>query len=147
MCLFILFSFLVSTTSLRSRQWREKQQEEIKARDEASKRRREDTIATAERDIEEFYENYAKKKERSIRDNKSVFCCSYFFLTKMFICVCLTLAGTPRPSFWLTCKLPCQQAQLGSEFATLLNFRIRRAKLSHELVPVRRTFLGSKKCC
>ncbi|KAF8963602.1 clathrin light chain-domain-containing protein [Flammula alnicola] len=50
--------------------WREKQQEEIKARDEASKLRREETIDKAERAIEEFYENYAKKKERSIRDNK-----------------------------------------------------------------------------
>jgi len=60
-------------TNLHSRQWREKQQAEINTRDEASKRSREDTIATAERDIEEFYENYAKKKERSIRDNKSVF--------------------------------------------------------------------------
>lgn len=65
-------SFSFQTTSLRIRQWREKQQKEIKARDEASKRRREDTIATAERDIEEFYENYAKKKERNIRDNKYV---------------------------------------------------------------------------
>ena len=61
---FLFLSFLLS------RQWREKQREEIEARDAASKRRREDTIANAERDIEEFYENYAKKKERSIRDNK-----------------------------------------------------------------------------
>ncbi|PPQ98360.1 hypothetical protein CVT26_013616 [Gymnopilus dilepis] len=53
------------------RDWREKQQEEIRARDEASKARRQETIAKAERDIEEFYENYAKKKERSIRDNKN----------------------------------------------------------------------------
>jgi len=60
-------------TNQYSRQWREKQQAEINARDEASKRRREDTVASAEHDIEEFYENYSKKKERSIRDNKSVF--------------------------------------------------------------------------
>jgi len=51
--------------------WREKQQEEIKARDEASKRRREQTIDKAERAIEDFYENYSKKKERNIRDNKN----------------------------------------------------------------------------
>ncbi|KAH9485600.1 Clathrin light chain [Psilocybe cubensis] len=51
--------------------WREKQQKEINARDEASKIRREETIDKAERAIEEFYENYAKKKERSIRDNKN----------------------------------------------------------------------------
>ncbi|KAF8911545.1 clathrin light chain-domain-containing protein [Gymnopilus junonius] len=53
------------------RDWREKQQEEIKARDEASKARRQETIDKAERAIEEFYETYAKKKERSIRDNKN----------------------------------------------------------------------------
>ncbi|KAF8806603.1 hypothetical protein BYT27DRAFT_7191160 [Phlegmacium glaucopus] len=51
--------------------WREKQQEEIRARDEASKIRREETIDKAERAIEEFYENYSKKKERNIRDNKN----------------------------------------------------------------------------
>jgi len=53
------------------RDWREKQQEEIRARDEASKIRREGTIDKAERAIEEFYENYSKKKERNIRDNKN----------------------------------------------------------------------------
>jgi hypothetical protein len=52
------------------RDWREKQQAEIRARDEASKIRREETIDKAERAIEEFYENYSKKKERNIRDNK-----------------------------------------------------------------------------
>lgn len=52
------------------RDWREKQQDEINARDAESKARREETIDKAERAIEEFYENYAKKKERSIRDNK-----------------------------------------------------------------------------
>ncbi|KAG6813756.1 hypothetical protein H0H92_007708 [Tricholoma furcatifolium] len=50
--------------------WRQKQQEEIAARDEASKARRQDTIAQAERSIDEFYENYSKKKERNIRENK-----------------------------------------------------------------------------
>lgn len=52
------------------RDWRDKQQTEITARDAESKARREETIDKAERAIEEFYENYAKKKERSIRDNK-----------------------------------------------------------------------------
>jgi len=54
------------------RDWREKQQAEITARDEASKLRREETVDKAERAIEEFYEEYAKKKERSIRANKWV---------------------------------------------------------------------------
>lgn len=50
--------------------WREKQREEIEARDKASKERRQETITQAERSIDEFYENYAKKKERNIRENK-----------------------------------------------------------------------------
>ncbi|KAF9047477.1 clathrin light chain [Panaeolus papilionaceus] len=53
------------------RDWREKQQAEIKARDEASKARRNETIDKAERSIEEFYENYADKKKKAIRDNKN----------------------------------------------------------------------------
>ncbi|KAG6857747.1 hypothetical protein H0H87_004163 [Tephrocybe sp. NHM501043] len=52
------------------RDWRAKQQEEITARDEASKARRQGTIAKAERSIDEFYENYSSKKERNIRENK-----------------------------------------------------------------------------
>lgn len=54
------------------RDWRENQQAEIKARDEASKARRQETISKAEQAIDEFYENYAQKKEDNIRDNKSV---------------------------------------------------------------------------
>ncbi|KAG6920037.1 hypothetical protein DXG01_010105 [Tephrocybe rancida] len=50
--------------------WREKQQAEIAARDEASKARRQETIAKGERAIDEFYENYSEKKERNIRENK-----------------------------------------------------------------------------
>ena len=52
------------------REWREKQQAEIQAREEAAKARRQDTISKAERSIDEFYEEYAKKKERNIRENK-----------------------------------------------------------------------------
>ncbi len=54
------------------RQWREKQAEEIKARDEASKAKRQETIGKAERAIDQFYEEYAAKKERNIRENKYV---------------------------------------------------------------------------
>ncbi|KAI0742781.1 clathrin light chain [Daedaleopsis nitida] len=50
--------------------WREKQAEEIKARDEASKAKRQETIGKAERAIDQFYEEYAAKKERNIRENK-----------------------------------------------------------------------------
>ena len=45
---------------------------EIQARDEASKQRQQETIAKAERSIDQFYEEYAAKKERSIRENKCV---------------------------------------------------------------------------
>ncbi|KAF5355059.1 hypothetical protein D9756_005515 [Leucocoprinus leucothites] len=52
------------------REWREKQQEEIKARDEASKAKRQETISKAERALEDFYEDYSRKKERNIAENK-----------------------------------------------------------------------------
>ncbi|KAJ3575288.1 hypothetical protein NP233_g1201 [Leucocoprinus birnbaumii] len=52
------------------REWREKQQEEIKARDEASKEKRQETISKAERSLEDFYEDYSRKKERNIAENK-----------------------------------------------------------------------------
>ena len=54
------------------RQWREKQAADIKARDEASKAKRQETIGKAERAIDQFYEEYAAKKERNIRENKCV---------------------------------------------------------------------------
>ncbi|KAL6305147.1 clathrin light chain [Sparassis latifolia] len=50
--------------------WREKQAVEIKARDEASKVKREETVEKANRAIDQFYEEYAAKKERNIRENK-----------------------------------------------------------------------------
>ena len=64
-------------TGLRNRDWREKQAEEIKARDEASRAKRQETIGKAERAIDQFYEEYAAKKERSIRENKCVLCVSH----------------------------------------------------------------------
>lgn len=50
--------------------WREKQAAEIIARDEASKAKRQEAIARAERSIDAFYEEYTKKKEKNIRENK-----------------------------------------------------------------------------
>jgi hypothetical protein len=52
------------------RQWRAKQQEEIRRRDEASEQRREETIAKAERAIDKFYEDYNATKEKNIKANK-----------------------------------------------------------------------------
>ncbi|KAH9834143.1 clathrin light chain [Rhodofomes roseus] len=54
------------------KQWRERQAEEIKERDEASKRKREETVSKAERAIDQFYEEYSAKKERNIRENKDL---------------------------------------------------------------------------
>ena len=62
-------------TSRAFREWREKQAEEIKKRDEASKAKREETIGKAERAIDQFYEEYAAKKEKAIRENKCVSYC------------------------------------------------------------------------
>lgn len=52
------------------KEWREKQAEEIKKRDEASKKKREETILKAEKSIDAFYENYNQEKERNIKENK-----------------------------------------------------------------------------
>lgn len=52
------------------REWREKQEEAIKARDASSKEKRQETVAKAERAIDSFYEDYARKKERNIGENK-----------------------------------------------------------------------------
>lgn len=61
-------------TEYMRRDWREKQAEEIKARDEASRAKRQETIGKAEHAIDQFYEEYAAKKERNIRENKCVLC-------------------------------------------------------------------------
>jgi len=50
--------------------WRAQQATEIATRDERSKAKRLETVATAERAIDSFYEDYSLKKERSIRENK-----------------------------------------------------------------------------
>ena len=59
-------------TELHHSEWREKQRAEIEAREASAKERRQSTISKAERAIDEFYEEYAKKKERNIRENKCV---------------------------------------------------------------------------
>ncbi|WWD16974.1 hypothetical protein CI109_101408 [Kwoniella shandongensis] len=50
--------------------WRAKQSEEIKKRDEADQKRREEMSNKAEKAIDQFYEDYNKMKERNIRENK-----------------------------------------------------------------------------
>ena len=50
--------------------WRERQAEEIKKRDARDKERREEMKAKAEQNIDRFYEDYNKEKEKNIRENK-----------------------------------------------------------------------------
>ncbi|CUA72701.1 hypothetical protein RSOLAG22IIIB_10232 [Rhizoctonia solani] len=52
------------------RQWREHQAEKTAQRDDESKKKREETVARAEREIDKFYEDYNAKKESTIRENK-----------------------------------------------------------------------------
>jgi hypothetical protein len=66
------FLFSAHTPRKSNRQWRERQAEEIKVRDEKSKARRQETISKAERAIDQFYEDYNGMRERQIRENKCV---------------------------------------------------------------------------
>jgi len=50
--------------------WRSKQAEEIKARDEKDRAKREEMRGRAEKDIDRFYEKYNQEKEKTIRENK-----------------------------------------------------------------------------
>ncbi|EJT96851.1 hypothetical protein DACRYDRAFT_18943 [Dacryopinax primogenitus] len=52
------------------KQWREKQAEQIREREDKAARRKADTIKKAEESIDQFYEDYNKQKERNIRENK-----------------------------------------------------------------------------
>jgi hypothetical protein len=52
------------------KQWRAKQQEEIKKRDAEDQKRRDEMSGNAEKWIDGFYEDYNKVKERNIRENK-----------------------------------------------------------------------------
>jgi len=52
------------------REWRERQQAEIAKRDEESKARREDSVAKAERSLDQFYEEYTAKRKAQIAQNK-----------------------------------------------------------------------------
>jgi len=54
------------------RSWREKQAQEIAAREEEYARRKEETIAKARNDIDNFYKEYNAKKEKAIAQNKCV---------------------------------------------------------------------------
>lgn len=46
------------------RAWREKRDADLARRDEASARKKEETVATARKDIDSFYESYNRKVDR-----------------------------------------------------------------------------------
>ena len=126
------------------RDWREKQQEEIRARDEASKLRREQTIDNAERAIEDFYENYSKKKERNIRDNK-------YGLFSSFLGWKLTAIAanseTQKRNTLASCLPLFRRGLHGSVSAASLIFRTHRARQLPGQVLVRLIWQDLRKFC
>jgi len=127
------------------RDWREKQQEEIRARDAESKVRRDETIDKAERAIEEFYENYAKKKERSIRDNKYAPTPYEKFLRLMSI---YSLSVETRNlSTLLNSKHRCHLERPGSASVASSNSKTHKARVLHEQAQVRLICRGSRRFC
>jgi len=55
---------------LSPRDWREKQAAEIKARDEAANRKRQETVAQANQFIDDFYLEHKENVEHNIKQNK-----------------------------------------------------------------------------
>jgi hypothetical protein len=49
------------------REWRERRDLQIQRRDEASHKKKEETIGKAREDVDDFYESYNDKKEKAIR--------------------------------------------------------------------------------
>ncbi|KAK0546983.1 Clathrin light chain [Tilletia horrida] len=52
------------------REWRNKRADDIAARDAAAERKKGETISKAEREIDDFYAEYNRKKEKNISANK-----------------------------------------------------------------------------
>lgn len=52
------------------RQWRERQQLEIERRAEVSEKRKAETIAKAQQDIDDFYENYNAKRDKAVLETR-----------------------------------------------------------------------------
>jgi len=61
---------MVHLLMLSSRDWREKQAAEIKARDDAATRKRQETIAQANQFIDDFYLLHKENVESNIKQNK-----------------------------------------------------------------------------
>lgn len=52
------------------RQWRERQQLEIQRRDELSEKRKAETVAKAQENIDAFYENYNEKRDKAVQETR-----------------------------------------------------------------------------
>lgn len=52
------------------RRWREEQEEDVARREAAAERKKAETVSKAEQDIDNFYAEYNKKKEKNIAKNK-----------------------------------------------------------------------------
>lgn len=52
------------------RQWREKQKDILKERDEEAQQKKQDTIQKAHEDIDKFYEDYNEKKQKAIEEHR-----------------------------------------------------------------------------
>jgi hypothetical protein len=57
-------------TGGRVRQWRERQQLEIQRRDELSEKRKAETVAKAQENIDAFYENYNEKRDKAVQETR-----------------------------------------------------------------------------
>ena len=124
------------------RQWRERQADEIKARDERSKARRQETISKAERSIDQFYEEYTGKRERQIRENKCV-----LFLPLRKPVLLITFKSEIRRLSMLRPRLMhCHTGRHGIVFATLSNSKIRKARHSRALDLERQNSLDIVRC-
>jgi hypothetical protein len=66
----VAYSVVLTLLSCFYREWREKQQQEIATREAAAERRKAETVSKAEQDIDNFYAEYNKKKEKNITANK-----------------------------------------------------------------------------
>jgi hypothetical protein len=123
------------------RQWRERQADEIKARDERSKARRQETISKAERSIDQFYEEYTGKRERQIRENKCVLSPS-----RKSVLLIISKSEIRRLSMLHPRLMHCHTGRHGIVLATLSNSKIRKAKHSRALDLERQNSLDFVRC-
>lgn len=59
-------SILYTTTNFHSSLWREKRDAEISRREEIASNKKTERVQKAQRDVDDFYENYNTKKDKSI---------------------------------------------------------------------------------